>query len=58
MTLNVTDVNDAPVALVDSDTVAEDGSVNVDVVGNDTDVDGSIDPTTVVITTDPIMMQT
>ncbi|MDH3631818.1 MAG: tandem-95 repeat protein, partial [Gammaproteobacteria bacterium] len=49
----VTDVNDAPVAVVDSASVAEDGSVDVDVVANDTDLDGTIDPTTVVITSGP-----
>ena len=49
----MTSVNDAPVANVDTDTVAEDGSVVVDVVANDTDVDGTIDPTTVTITTQP-----
>jgi gliding motility-associated-like protein len=53
VSLTVTSVNDAPVANVDSETVAEDGSVVIDVTANDTDVDGSIDPTTVVISTPP-----
>ena len=38
--LNVTPVNDAPVANPDSVTVNEDASVNFDVRANDTDVDG------------------
>jgi Ca2+-binding RTX toxin-like protein len=46
-------INNAPVAVVDSASVAEDGSVDVDVVANDTDVDGTIDPTTVTITAGP-----
>ena len=40
VTITVTSVNDAPVANADSATVAEDGTVNVAVLGNDTDVDG------------------
>jgi len=40
VTITVTGVNDAPVANADSATVAEDGTVNVTVLGNDTDPDG------------------
>jgi hypothetical protein len=40
VTVVVGGVNDAPVAVDDVDTVTEDGSVIVDVVANDTDVDG------------------
>jgi hypothetical protein len=36
----VTAVNDAPVAVDDSFTVTEDGAVTINVVGNDSDVDG------------------
>ncbi len=40
VTVTVTGVNDAPVAVNDSASVAEDGSVVVSVRSNDTDVDG------------------
>jgi serine/threonine protein phosphatase PrpC len=40
VTMTVTAVNDAPVAVADSATVAEDGSAIVNVLANDTDVDG------------------
>ena len=45
VTVTVTAVNDAPVAAADTATVAEDGSVVVAVLANDTDIDG--DPLTV-----------
>ncbi|MEZ5863072.1 MAG: Ig-like domain-containing protein [Geminicoccaceae bacterium] len=38
--VEVTAVNDAPVATADTATTTEDTAVNIDVVGNDTDVDG------------------
>jgi hypothetical protein len=50
--ITVTPVNDPPVANDDSDTVAEGDSVDIDVVANDTDVDGTVDATTVTIITD------
>jgi Ca2+-binding RTX toxin-like protein len=40
VSLTVLPVNDAPVAVDDAATVAEDGSVSVPVLGNDSDVDG------------------
>ncbi len=46
-------VNDPPVANDDSATTDEDTPVTVDVVANDTDIDGVIDPTTVVVVTAP-----
>lgn len=41
--------NDPPVADNDTGTVDEGGSVNIDVADNDTDVDGTIDRTSIVI---------
>ena len=45
--------NQAPVAVNDSASVVEGGSVNVAVLSNDTDVEGNIDLTSVVIVTQP-----
>jgi hypothetical protein len=50
--ITVTEANDPPVANDDSDTVAEGGSVPIDVLANDTDADGTVDATTVTIVTD------
>ncbi|MEN9994972.1 MAG: hypothetical protein RL762_1629, partial [Bacteroidota bacterium] len=47
VTINVTPVNDAPVANNDSATTNEDTPVTVNVCSNDTDVDGTIDVNTV-----------
>jgi hypothetical protein len=45
--------NQAPVAVNDTASVVEGGSVNVTVLSNDTDVEGNIDVTSVVIVTQP-----
>ncbi len=45
--------NQAPVAVNDTASVVEGGSVNVTVLSNDTDVEGNIDITSVVIVTQP-----
>ncbi|MEP4290868.1 MAG: tandem-95 repeat protein, partial [Rhizobiaceae bacterium] len=50
VSVSIIDVNDAPIGTDDSDVVAEDGSVIIDVLANDSDIDGTIDPTTVQIT--------
>ncbi|MDO8991705.1 MAG: Ig-like domain-containing protein, partial [Daejeonella sp.] len=47
ITVTVTAVNDAPVAVADVATTAEDTPVTFSVTGNDTDVDGTIDVTSV-----------
>ncbi|GLQ32120.1 tandem-95 repeat protein [Litoribrevibacter albus] len=41
VSITVTAVNDAPVAVADTATVTEDSSVVIDVLSNDTDVDGA-----------------
>jgi len=53
VTLTVTPVNDAPVANDDSGTTDEDTSVNIDLTTNDTDIDGTINVASIVITSDP-----
>ncbi len=42
MTVTVDPVNDAPVANDDAETTDEEVPVNVDVLGNDSDVDGDV----------------
>ncbi len=50
VSVSITSVNDAPVTTDDADVVLEDGSVVIDVLSNDSDIDGSLDPATVQIT--------
>ena len=45
VTITVSNINDKPVANEDSATTPEETLVTVDVAGNDTDVDGNLDPT-------------
>ncbi len=45
--------NDTPVAIADTSVLNEDGSITVNVVANDIDRDGNIDPTTVIISVPP-----
>jgi VCBS repeat-containing protein len=51
--ITVTSANDAPVANDDFTSTNEDTPVVIDVISNDSDVDGSIDPTSVTITGQP-----
>ncbi|MBW2241697.1 MAG: DUF4347 domain-containing protein, partial [Deltaproteobacteria bacterium] len=53
MTLNVTPVNDAPVAVDDADTVLEGGNVTIDLAGNDTDADDGLDLSSIAIVSAP-----
>jgi uncharacterized repeat protein (TIGR01451 family) len=49
VTITVASVNDAPAAADDSDITGEDVPVTTNVVANDSDVDGTIDPSSVVV---------
>ncbi|MFT3880015.1 MAG: Ig-like domain-containing protein [Gemmatales bacterium] len=53
VTITITPVNDAPVAGPDSATVVKGNSVTIDLANNDTDVDGTIVLTTIVIKQQP-----
>ncbi len=53
VSITVTPVNDAPVAVDDSDTTNEDTPVSTAVMDNDYDVDGSLDPASVTVITGP-----
>ena len=54
LTITVLPVNDPPVAVDDVSTTNEDTPVVITVLGNDTDIDGAINPTTVTITVPPV----
>ena len=54
MTITVTDVNDAPIAVDDAASIPEDSTITVPVLANDFDTDGTLDTTTLVILTDPV----
>ncbi|MFM1813783.1 MAG: hypothetical protein RLZ98_478, partial [Pseudomonadota bacterium] len=47
ITFNVNDINDAPTATNDAATTDEDTPVTVDVLANDGDIDGTLDPASV-----------
>ncbi len=51
--VNVTGVNDLPVAAKDTAIVAEDESVDIDVLANDSDVDGTLQNTRVQVLSNP-----
>jgi uncharacterized repeat protein (TIGR01451 family) len=53
VSVTVTPVADPPVAVADSATVSENGSVSIDVLANDSDPDGDLDPTSVTVTSGP-----
>ncbi|MGB9359921.1 MAG: Ig-like domain-containing protein, partial [Acidimicrobiia bacterium] len=53
VTVDVTPINDPPVANDDLGSTDEDTPVTIPVLGNDTDVDGTVVASTVVVTVDP-----
>jgi VCBS repeat-containing protein len=53
VTMTIASVNDAPVAQNDSASTNEDTPVSINILANDTDVDGTVDATTVTITGQP-----
>ena len=53
VSITITPVNDAPVATNDTASVVEGGSVNINVLGNDSDIEGGIDPASVTIILQP-----
>ncbi|MCG8604644.1 tandem-95 repeat protein, partial [bacterium] len=53
VTISVGASNDAPIVADDAASVAEDSSVVIDVLANDTDIDDSIDSTSVTIVVNP-----
>ncbi len=53
VTITVNPINDPPVAADDAATTNEDTQIDIDALANDSDVDGSLDPATVNVTSGP-----
>jgi hypothetical protein len=53
VTVTIASVNDAPTAVDDTATLLEDAALTINVLGNDSDVDGTLQATTVAIVTPP-----
>ena len=53
VTITVNAVNDPPMAVDDSANTDEDMAVDIDVLANDSDIDGNLDPSTVTVTSGP-----
>ncbi|KAF7771211.1 hypothetical protein PCIT_a4271 [Pseudoalteromonas citrea] len=53
VTVNITAINDAPVAVDNTAQLLEDGQFEVNVLGNDTDVDSTLDASSVKVVTQP-----
>jgi len=52
--ISVTNVNDAPLAMNDTVITQEEVALDIDVAGNDSDIDGTLDLNTVTIVTSPV----
>ncbi|MEM8946763.1 MAG: Ig-like domain-containing protein [Planctomycetota bacterium] len=53
VTISVTTTNQAPIAINDSESIADGANVLIDILANDIDTDGTVDPTSVVIVDQP-----
>ncbi|WP_436714795.1 tandem-95 repeat protein [Roseiconus lacunae] len=53
VSLTVSGINDAPVALDDAPTLNPDGPTIIEILDNDSDIDGTLDPSTIEITLQP-----
>nr|WP_223192106.1 Ig-like domain-containing protein [Pseudoalteromonas piscicida] len=53
VTVNITAVNDAPVAVNNTAQLLEDGNIEINVLGNDTDVDSQLNAASVAIVSQP-----
>ena len=53
VTINLTPANQSPVAVADATTIDDGAATVIDILANDTDADGTIDPTTVAIVDQP-----
>ena len=53
VTVNVSGINDSPTAVDDSVATDEDTEVTIDVLSNDSDIDGTVDATTLVVVAQP-----
>ncbi|AFY64935.1 tandem-95 repeat protein [Geitlerinema sp. PCC 7407] len=51
--VSITDVNDAPITVNDSASMVEDGVLSINVLANDSDVDGTLNPTSVTVASAP-----
>ena len=53
VTITINPINDPPVAVDDTATTDEDQQIDIDVLANDSDVDGNLDPTSVSVVNGP-----